>query len=157
MKYVFDTSPLSVLFRSYYRSRFPSLWDRFNSLVDFGFVTSTAEVHRELKDASFYSAVLRWSKKHRMFFTKPTRKEAEFVRGIFQVRRFQNIIERKKLLNGGKNADPFVIAKAYAINGKVVTLEKKTKTGTKIPDICGHFDIECILLEQFMEEQQWTF
>ena len=34
MKYVFDTSPLSVLFRTYYQDRFPSLWNLFNELAD---------------------------------------------------------------------------------------------------------------------------
>ena len=31
--YVFDTSPLSTLFRNYYRKRFPSLWASFDGLV----------------------------------------------------------------------------------------------------------------------------
>jgi len=31
--YVFDTSPLSLLFRNFYRSRFPTLWEKFDELI----------------------------------------------------------------------------------------------------------------------------
>ncbi len=33
MSYVFDNSPLSVLFKNYYRNTFRSLWGRFDELV----------------------------------------------------------------------------------------------------------------------------
>ena len=33
MSYVFDNSPLSALFRNYYRKTFPSLWQHFDQLV----------------------------------------------------------------------------------------------------------------------------
>jgi hypothetical protein len=33
MSYVFDNSPLSALFRNYYRKAFPTLWARFDKLV----------------------------------------------------------------------------------------------------------------------------
>jgi hypothetical protein len=33
VSYVFDNSPLSALFRNYYRKTFPSLWQRFDQLV----------------------------------------------------------------------------------------------------------------------------
>ena len=32
MSYVFDNSPLSVLFKNFYRNTFPSLWDNFDGL-----------------------------------------------------------------------------------------------------------------------------
>ena len=40
MSYVFDTSPLSALFKNFYRRRFPSLWARFDDLVANGHIVS---------------------------------------------------------------------------------------------------------------------
>lgn len=50
MSYVFDNSPLSALFKSYYPKRFPSLWKRFHELVSDGSIVSTREVLREIED-----------------------------------------------------------------------------------------------------------
>jgi hypothetical protein len=36
MSYVFDNSPLSALFKNYYRKTFRSLWDHFDELVGDG-------------------------------------------------------------------------------------------------------------------------
>ena len=49
MSYVFDNSPLSALFRNYYRKRFPSLWQRFDQLVADGRLVSTREAFREIE------------------------------------------------------------------------------------------------------------
>ncbi|TDL74116.1 DUF4411 family protein, partial [Palleronia sediminis] len=87
----------------------------------------------------------------------PSAAEAAFVVHIFAVPHFLQIIERKKLLKGGLNADPFIIARAHAIGGTVVTLEGEPPNGAKIPNICRHFRIPCVSLEGFMEEEDWTF
>jgi hypothetical protein len=50
VSYVFDNSPLSALFRNYYRKRFPSLWQRFDQLVADGRLVSTREAFREIED-----------------------------------------------------------------------------------------------------------
>ena len=61
------------------------------------------------------------------------------------------------LLKGGLNADPFIIAKAGAIEGTVVTLEVEKPKAAKVPNICNEFDIPCINLEQFMEAEDRQF
>lgn len=76
---------------------------------------------------------------------------------IFAVPHFLQIIERKKLLKGGLNADPFIIARAHVIGAAVVTLEGEPPNGAKIPNICRHFGIPCMSLEGFMEAEDWTF
>lgn len=52
MIYIFDNSPLSSLFRNYYRSRFPSLWGKFDALVAQGQILSTREAFREINDGA---------------------------------------------------------------------------------------------------------
>ncbi len=50
------------------------------------------------------------------------------VAEIYSIQHFQQNIEQQKLLKGGRNADPFVIAKAVVDRRTVVTMETlKTK------------------------------
>ena len=156
MIYVFDTNTFSDLFKSYYKDRFPSLWAMYDNMVENGFITSTREVRREIENGPV-EPLKKWVNNNPQIFTTPNATEGNFIKNIYQVRHFQQNIERKKLLTGGLNADPFVIAKAASIAGTVVTLEKEVPNGAKIPNICSHFHIPCINLEEFMEAENWQF
>ena len=68
--YVFDTSPLSTLFKNYYRGRFPTLWDRFDALVDDGRIISTREVSRECTDGPVETLRV-WAVDQQNFFHVP--------------------------------------------------------------------------------------
>ena len=76
---------------------------------------------------------------------------------IYAVSHFQQNIERQKLLKGGVLADPFVVAKASVIEGTVVTMELLKDNAAKIPNICDHFGVRCMHLEDFMEAEGWEF
>jgi hypothetical protein len=156
VSYVFDNSPLSALFRNYYRSVFRTLWAGFDALVNNGQVLSTREVLREIEDSSI-DALRNWAEEHKAIFATPTGEEAAFVARIYAVPHFQQNIEVKKLLKGGKNADPFVIARAAVTGSTVVTMEQFKDNAAKIPNICRHFHVACITLEQFMEAEGWAF
>lgn len=156
MTYVFDTNAFSQLFHSFYRSRFPSLWAHFDELIENGSITSTREVYREIEDDRVQS-LREWAKDNKELFPTPTAAEASFVAQIFAVKHFQQMIEQKKLLKGGKNADPFVIARSKVLEGTVVTMEAEPKNGARIPNICRRFGIPCFSLEAFMEEEDWQF
>lgn len=156
MIYVFDTSPLSELFKSFYRSRFPTLWQHFDEIVSEGRLVSTREVMREVEDGPI-EAARTWCDDNKEIFTTPNAAEAEFIGRIYAVRRFQQNIEQRKMLRGGRNADPFVIARAAICEGTVVTLEKEKPNAAKIPNICTHFKLPCLSLEEFMEAENWQF
>jgi hypothetical protein len=156
VSYVFDNSPLSTLFRNYYRSRFPSLWQRFDRLVEDGRLVLTREVFREIEDGPIES-LLEWAKQNRQLFATPRAEEGAFAARIYAVPRFQQNIEQKKLLRGGKVADPFVIARAACENRAVVTVEVIKPNAVKIPNICAHFGVRCLSLPEFMEAEGWTF
>jgi hypothetical protein len=156
MSYVFDNSPLSVLFKNFYRRTFRSMWERFDELVANGEIVSTREALREIEDGA-PDELLAWAKQHNRLFAMPTAAEGAFVGRIYAVRHFQQNIEQQKLLKGGKNADPFVIAKAAVEGRAVVTMEQFKRNGAKIPNICQYFDIKCVTLEEFMDEQGWEF
>jgi len=156
MSYAFDNSPISTLFRNYYRGVFKTLWHSFDKLIADGKIVSTREVRRELE--VYNNANLqKWLKDNPDLFPAPTAEEAAFVVRIFAVRHFQNNIEGKKLLRGGLLADPFIIARAAVTGATVVTIETLKPGAADIPNICHHFKISCISLEQFMEQEGWSF
>jgi hypothetical protein len=156
MSYVFDNSPLSALFKNFYRKTFRSLWENFDDLVARGEIVSTREALGEIEDGA-PDNLLTWAQQHARLFATPTAAEGAFVTRIYSVRHFQQNIEQQKLTKGGKNADPFVIAKATIENRAVVTMEQFKPNGTKIPNICQHFGIPCLTLEEFMEREGWEF
>ena len=156
MSYVFDNSPLSTLIRNYYRRRFPSLWQRFDELANNGNIVSTREVLREIEDGAVES-LREWAAQNGELFTIPTAEEGAFVARIYAVQHFQQNIERQKMLKGGRNADPFVIAKAAVTERTVVTIEQLQPNAVKIPNNCNHFSISCVTLEEFMETEGWEF
>jgi hypothetical protein len=156
MSYVFDTSPLSVLFKNFSRRTFRSLWEHFDELVDAGKIVSTREARREIEDGAPDNLV-EWAKQHNGLFSTPTAQEGAFVAKIYSVTHFQQNIEQRKLLKGGKNADPFIIARAAVGGGIVVTMEQLKPKAAKIPNICQHFGIQCLTLDEFMEAEGWEF
>jgi len=94
--YVFDNSPLSTLFRNYYRGRFPTLWEKFDALVDADRLVSTREVLKEINGSSI-EALRDWAKSHGEIFSTPTAKEGALVAQIFAINHFQHNIEQKTL------------------------------------------------------------
>lgn len=156
MTYCFDNSPLSTLFKNYYRKRFPSLWQRFDGLVAEGRLVSTREVFREIEDCSIEPLRV-WAQGNNGLFSTPTAAEGAIVTSIYAVPHFQQNIELQKIHRGGKNADPFVIARAAVDGRAVVTMEQLKPNAAKIPNICEHLDIQCMSLEEFMEAEGWEF
>jgi hypothetical protein len=157
MKYVFDNNTLTAIFRHYYYDRFPSFWDRFNHLVDNKEIVSVREVRREIEALNRGDNLEEWAKNNSDFFEEPSAKELQFITTIYSIKHFQQNLERKKLLHGGAFADPFIIAKAKINNSIVVTQELYKDNATKIPNICKHFNIECIDLEGFLKKENWKF
>ena len=156
MKYVFDSDSLINLFRYYYPERFPTLWEKFNTLVSEGELTSVREVFNEI--GSSEDPLGTWAKEQKnVLFLESTVEELKFVSEIFQVKHFQAIIRKQERLKGKPVADPFVIARAKISGACVVTQEKKTDNAAKIPNVCDQFGIRWTNLEGFMKEENWIF
>lgn len=83
--------------------------------------------------------------------------DGAFVARIYNVAHFQQNIEQRKILRGGRNADPFVIAKAAVERRTVVTVEELKPNAVKVPNICEQFSIKCLSLEAFMDAEGWEF
>lgn len=165
MIYIFDTSPLIHLFKNYYRNRFPSLWEKFDTMVQRGQIISVLEAYNEINIENANDSLNVWADENKdTFFHQPTIEELEFLPQIFKIKHFQELIGKKALLSGRAQADPFIIAAGKCKqNSCVVTFEGFDSKGNvnlnapKIPYICQHFAISCCNLEQFMEKEDWTF
>jgi hypothetical protein len=156
MKYVFDNGPLIDIFRHYYPERFPSLWEKFHTLVSDGKIISVKEVFNEINSRE--DALSQWAKEQKnIFFPPSTVEELRFVTEIFKVQHFQAMIRKKERLQGKPVADPFVIARAKIFNCPVVTTEVLKDNAAGIPNVCKHFSIACINTEEFMQKEEWTF
>ena len=156
MIYVFDNASLSSL-KHYYRDVFKSVWIGLDGLVASGNIISTREVWNELQRGAPHPHTHPWFKANQHIFAVPQADELRFVGQIFAVPHFRALIGTKQQLNGTPVADPFVIALAYAKKGTVVTEEVLKPNAAKIPNVCDHFKIPCINLEQFMQGQSWSF
>jgi hypothetical protein len=102
-------------------------------------------------------ALIEWEKSNSRVFAIPTAAEGAYIAGIYQVRHFQQNIDQRKLLKGGKHADSFVVAKAAVERRTVVTEESIRPNAVRIPNICQHFSVPCTSLEGFMEAEEWEF
>ena len=122
MIYVFDSNALIVLFNHFYRKLFPSLWEKFDLSVKEGNIVSVREVFNEIE--RYGDRLSEWAKKNRNFFHQPSTEELVFVGGIFKVSHFQYLVGKKQRLGGKPVADPFVIAKAKALNNRKIARTK---------------------------------
>lgn len=156
MIYVFDTSSIRSL-QHFYPSIFKTIWDGLDALIQQQNLISTREVWNELERQNVSADVLVWAKQNKQIFTTPTAAELQFVAQIFQIKHFQSLIGEQQRLKGTPVADPFVIACAKIKGGTVVTEERLKPTAAKIPNVCLHFNVPCIDLEGFMQQQAWTF
>jgi hypothetical protein len=156
MTYVFDTSSFRVL-DFYFPTRFPAFWNDFNGLVGGGRIVSVREVRNELDNQPIKPHLRDWVNNNRSIFLLPEPRETEFVRKIFSVSHFRQIVAKKNRLRGWPLADPFVVASAYYRRGCVVTEEAYKPNAAKIPNICEHYEIDCLCLEDLMKKEGWVF
>lgn len=156
MLYVFDTNCFIVL-GHYFPERFPSFWNNINTFIKNGSIISTREVFNELIEKGNKEFLDEWIKTNKHIFQIPTSEELQFVKEIFSIPHFQQLVKEKQRLKGTPVADPFVIALAKVHNACVVTEESNKKNAARIPNVCDHFEIDCTNLEGFMKRENWTF
>ncbi len=156
MRYVIDTSSFQQLFGCYKRARFPSLWNKFDELVDCGAITSIEHVMREIRDRGKSNGELEWAEAHTELFPRITENESLFLRRIFDEPRFRHVVPTD-IRDTDAPADPYLIARAKTIDGMVITQERERGNRVRIPSICNHFDIKCGMLDDLMEIEDWSF
>ena len=88
----------------------------------------------------------------------PTAAEGAFIARIYSVRHFQQNIEQRKLLKGGKHSGIPSWWRRRPLKGRTVVTEESIKpNAVRIPNICQHFNVPCLTLEAFMDAEGWEF
>jgi hypothetical protein len=153
--YVVDTMVFSNLFKHIKFGSFKAFWISFEELFNRGEIISSREVYRELESFFLSSGynnndeVSRWLKNHKSFFLTPDDIICKKVSEIFMFKQFRLSVKKQSLLNGNPEADVFVVATAIVKKAIVVTNEKFKPNGSKIPNICKTFNVDCINGDEF--------
>ncbi len=156
MIYLFDTVVFRM-FGNYFPDRFPSFWDNLEKSVNNMEIISVKEVMNEIDIQATKQFVKRWVSEHKKIFFSPTNEEISFIRELFNISHFRQIVGIKQRLQGFPVADPYLIASAKIKGGCIVTEEKEKKNAAKIPNLCKHYSVDCIDLEEFMKRNNWKF
>ncbi len=154
--YVFDTNIFTFLERLAPTS-FPSVWEKINLLASQERIISVKEVYRELKNGGRKPHLEEWMDNYKTCFKQPSNEELAFVRRIFEVKHFQQLISDTRLLKGGPVADPFIVAAAHQMKASVVTFESQKPNAAKIPNVCEYFNIDCLDFDGFLAREGWSF
>lgn len=154
--YVLDTN-IFISFGHYFPRRFPTIWNKIDTLTSNGDIISVREVRHELDSACSVEHVLKWINNNKHIFKIATNDECEIVKQIFEYPQYRGFIKRKNMLIGMPVADPFIIAAAKVRDFIVVTQESYKKGGARIPNACKDFDVKCIDLEGFFENEDIIF
>jgi hypothetical protein len=154
--YVLDTSSIQVL-GSYYPTTFQALWRDFDALVDRGGIVSVEEVRDELAARNRSEHLNDWIGRNGALFHPPTEAEIGFVREIFTVRHFEQLVPQRARLEGTPVADPWVIARARITSRVVVTEESDRPNAARIPNVCRHFGVDCTDMEGLLRREGWTY
>ena len=159
MAYALDTNSISQIYRFYYKDRFPSFWERFDDLVLTGRAGSVSEVEAELtRRTGLETAVQDLKRLNPNLFGLPSPEEQQFIGQIFAIPHFNGLISAKARAKGTPVADPFLIAKVGSgFASTVVTEEIFRPNAVSIPNVCAHFGVDCINLQQLMEREGWRF
>lgn len=154
--YVLDTN-VFISLGLYYPKRFPTIWERVNSLADEGGIVSVREVRKELETQCSSEHILEWIEDYRHIFQIPNNTECEIVASIFKKTQYQGFVKKNNILKGLPVADPFIIAAAKARNFFVVTQESNKSKGARIPTACKDFGVNCIDLENLLERENLKY
>jgi hypothetical protein len=150
----FDTSAFIECWSGRYRrTTFTGLWSELESEVSGGGICSPEEVLGEVEKKE--DGLHAFMKENEGQLIVPL--DEDVMAGTKEV-----LAEFPRLtgqMRGRNKADPFVIATARAKGIAVVTEEgsRGNRNRPKIPLVCEHFEVECMTVLDYIEQQGWTF
>jgi predicted nucleic acid-binding protein len=163
MEYCLDTSVYIQAYKTYYAFDIvPSFWTALEKLTNEGLICSPVAVYYEI--AKIRDELSKWAKiQHSKLFVEPDDRVNEILHQIadYSDENYADAHWIRDFLGG---ADPWVIAHAKAHKLIVVTMEglkpvEEVDVGTKkmigrikIPNMCEHFNVNCITTFDFMRK-----
>ncbi len=153
-----DTDALITL-KTFYPKKepaFKAIWEEIEKLIKEGNMFTIKFVEEEIKKYQGKDDFLKkWVKARKKHFIVPVNGEI-WEAGQKIIREHPELLDQKKLANNEPEADPFLIALAYSRGATIITQENKEKPN-KIPTVASYYQIRCISLFEFFNEQGLTF
>lgn len=154
MIYVVDSNILrSLLFHFPKKGKIYELvWSSLDAGIKANRIISVDECFNELKrQFSKDTYALKWINAHLGMFQKPDDKESIIIRDLFMDRKMRESIHEKNITDNRPSADVYLVAKAKAIGGTVVTEEKYKQNSAQLPNICEKLGVRYASYDEFME------
>lgn len=154
--YSLDTSALIAAFHERYPiANFPSLWRKIEELIRNGRLKMSQIVFEEaMRDTD----IKLWCDEYQL---KPDFQVP--INELVQEQVSEVLSEFPRLVDnrtGKSGADPWVIALALTAENYIVLTEENptdSKNRPKIPDVCDHFNLQCIKVVDLIKRENWIF
>jgi hypothetical protein len=152
MKYVIDSNIL-IDMKHFYPKIFRSLWNKMDELIASNEMISVKEAYNELTSRNDF--ISKWAEENESIFIAPNAEEYTTITEIMT--KHKELVRNESIGSGRAVADPFLIAKAKALNSILITNETHVPNAHKIPNVCDEYKITVMNLEEFMTNEGWRF
>lgn len=156
--YVVDTNVLITLMAHHPPDKpaYQAIWDEIESLIKQKNIFSTIVVYDEIiKYLGKDDRLKKWAISHKKrFFISPDEETWQFAQDI--IKKFPDLLNKKKLQTGEPDADPFLIALAKSEGATIITQERKGLPN-KMPMVASHYRVKSVDLYEFFEERKLKF
>jgi predicted nucleic acid-binding protein len=156
--YCIDTSVLIDLKRHYPKNEaaFKAIWQEIETLIAEGNMFTVKIVEKEIeKYQGKDDFLIKWINKHKNQLIYPMDSEI-WNAGTKIMEKHPELLDKKKMMNGEDEADPFLIALAYVKGCTIITQESKDNLN-KIPTVANKYKIKCMNLFEFFNAQGLGF
>jgi len=158
INYAVDNDVLITLMRYHPPDKpaYHAIWDEIESLIKRENIFSTTIVYEDImKYLGKDDRLKKWAVSHKKrFFISPDKETWQIAQDI--VKKFPDLVDKKKLQTGEPDADPFLIALAKSEGATIITQERKDLPN-KIPMVASHYRVKSIDLYEFFEERKLKF
>lgn len=157
-KYVVDTDVLITLttYHPQDKPAYQAIWDEIETLIKQKNIFSTTVVYDEIiKYLGKNDQLKKWAISHKKrFFISPDQETWQIAHDI--IKKFPDLLNKKKLQTGEPDADPFLIALAKSEGATIITQENKDLPN-RIPTVASYYGVKSIDLYEFFEERKLKF
>lgn len=157
----FDTDSLVTPNRGAYRfSILPQFWDFLEHKAKENIFASSKYVYDELTGNEKPDDLENWAKKvEKVFFLEPDESVQKAYSQIAEIVMHEPRWKAHHITKFLNDADPWIIAHANALGGRVVTFEKSRPQSSKpfIPDVAQRVNVVCICLWDVLSELKVQF
>ncbi len=136
----------------------PGYWEWIIDKATEGIIRSPMAVYDEiLKWHDAEEELIVWVKKHKDTLFVDADDPVQMQCGIVG----EHVVQSADDANAAeflRGADPWLVSHAICDSGVVVTIEKRKNTkAVKIPNVCEHFQVECITLRELLRKLGASF